>query len=119
MLPKILPVTLALIFSLVTVANSQASDPDAPFSMTIQDTMRVPKKGVVITGQIEQGQVKNGELVCVPLVAGGTISSQVDGMEKMSRLVDTASAGDHVGILVSNVEEDDIAVGMELHGQCE
>ena len=83
MLSKTLSATLALTFALLTVANSQASDPDAPFSMTIQDTMRVPKKGVVMTGQIEQGQVRNGEIICVPLKAGGTISSQVEGMEKM------------------------------------
>ena len=119
MLSQTLPATLALTFALLTVANSQASDPDAPFSMTIQDTMRVPKKGVVMTGQIEQGQVRNGEIICVPLKAGGTISSQVEGMEKMYRLVESASAGEHIGILVSNVEEEQIAVGMALHNQCE
>ena len=91
---------------------------EAEFSMEIKDTMRLSGQGIIMTGQIVEGTVRNGDSLCVPLADGGQVGREVKGMEKISKVVEVATAGDHIGILVGDLSEDDIAVGQILMAGC-
>ena len=95
---------------------AQASETD--FKMEIKDTMRLSGQGIIMTGKIAQGIVRSGDSLCVPLANGSQVGREIKGMEKMSKVVDVASAGEHIGIMVGDLNEDDIAVGQLLKSGC-
>jgi elongation factor Tu len=107
-----LSITITLFFGLF--AQAAAAD----FSMQIRDTMRLSGQGIIMTGKIASGVIHNGDSLCVPLAQGGQVGREVKGMEKISKVVDTANAGDNIGILVADLKEDDIAVGQNLTDGC-
>ena len=96
--------------------SAQASEAD--FNMEIKDTMRLSGQGIIMTGQIAGGTVRNGDSLCVPLADGSQVGREIKGMEKISKVVEVATAGDHIGILVGDLTEDDIAVGQILKAGC-
>lgn len=57
-----------------------------------------------------------GDGLCLVSATGEERSIAVDGIERFRKILETASAGQHVGLLVSGVEKDDIARGDEVRG---
>lgn len=97
---------------LPTGAAAQA-DPDGPFRMTVLDAFTVTGVGTVVTGRIEQGTVSVED--AVELVGpDGATATVVLAMEQFRRVVETASAGDDVGLVLEGVEVDDVQRGMVL-----
>jgi elongation factor Tu len=86
---------------------------DKPFLMPVEDVFTITGRGTVVTGRIEQGQVKVGEKV--QLIGMGVVrETVVTGVEMFRKLLDEGQAGDNVGLLVRGIERKDVERGMVL-----
>ncbi len=83
---------------------------DKPFLMPIEDVFSISGRGTVATGKIEQGVIKVGEEISI--VGPKTIpKSLITGIEMFRKSMDSAQAGDNVGILLRGLKRDDITRG--------
>src|SRR5271168_2510121 len=80
-------------------------DVDRPFLMPIEDVMSITGRGTVVTGKVEQGQVKVGEEVEI-VGLRATQKTVVTGVEMFRKLLDSGQAGDNVGILLRGTKEE-------------
>ena len=95
-------------------APVQPETPAAPagaFRFTVQDVFTITGRGTVVTGMIESGQVSVGESVQLRRTTGECKTVQVTGLEVFRKMLDTATEGMNVGILVSDVTKSDIGRG--------
>ena len=90
-----------------------SSDPS--FQMKVEDVFSIRGRGTVVTGKIEQGRVRAGDV----LELRGTYDARevvVSGVERFHKKVEEASAGDFVGILFKDITGEDVSRGDELVG---
>ena len=88
-------------------------DTDKPFLMPIEDVFSISGRGTVATGRIERGKVKvNDKLQIIGIRE--TRETVVTGLEMFNKLLDEASAGENVGILLRGAEKKDLERGMVL-----
>ena len=84
---------------------------DQPFAMPVEDVFTITGRGTVATGRVERGQGKVGD----PVEIGGLTEepghSVVTGVEMFRKLLDSAEAGDNVGVLLRGVQRKDIQRG--------
>jgi elongation factor Tu len=83
---------------------------DKPFQMPIEDIFSISGRGTVVTGRIEQGQVKVGEEVEIVGIRP-TVKRVVTGVEMFKKLLDSGQAGDNVGLLLRGTEREDVERG--------
>jgi elongation factor Tu len=88
-------------------------DIDRPFLMSVEDVMTITGRGTVVTGRIEQGQVKVGEEVEI-VGLRATQKTTVTGVEMFRKLLDSGQAGDNVGILLRGTKKEDVERGQVL-----
>jgi len=86
---------------------------DRPFLMPIEDVFGIKGRGTVVTGRIERGQVKTGEVVEI-IGFQPTHSTTVTGVEMFQKTLDSGLAGDNVGCLLRGVDREDIERGQVL-----
>jgi elongation factor Tu len=96
-------------------AASEAPEPSGPFSMTIEDVFAIQGRGTVVTGRVASGVVRVGMPVTVT-TASGPLASTVTGIEQFRKTMDTAGAGDNVGLLLDGVTRVDVARGDTIQG---
>lgn len=86
---------------------------DGPFLMSIEGVFMATGRGTVLTGKIETGSIKIGDLL---EIIGGrdSLSTQCMGLEMFRKSMDFAETGDNVGILVKAVKRDDVRRGFVL-----
>jgi len=90
-----------------------AREKDKPFLLAVEDVFSISGRGTVATGRVERGVVKiNDKLELVGLRP--TRDTVATGLEMFNKLLDTAEAGENVGILLRGVEKKDIDRGMVL-----
>ena len=88
-------------------------DVDKPFMMAVEDVFSITGRGTVATGRVERGKVKvNEEIEIVGLA--DTQNTIITGLEMFRKLLDTAQAGDNVGILLRGVEKEQISRGQVI-----
>ena len=75
--------------------------------------MTITGRGTVVTGRIEQGQVKVGEEVEI-VGLRATQKTVVTGVEMFRKLLDSGQAGDNVGILLRGTKKEDVERGQVL-----
>jgi len=83
--------------------------------MIVADVFSIPGRGTVVTGKIEQGRVRVGDV----LELRGTYDARevvVSAVEKLHKKVDQACASDFVGILFKDITNEDVSRGGELVG---
>jgi elongation factor Tu len=83
---------------------------DKPFLMPIEDVFTITGRGTVVTGRIEQGQIKVGQEVEI-VGLRPTIKKTVTGVEMFRKLLDEGQAGDNVGLLLRGTERKDVERG--------
>ncbi len=87
---------------------------DPSFRMTVQDVFSIKGRGTVVTGRIESGSLGVGDEV---LIQGKTSKTTVvSGIEMFRKIVTRAQAGDNVGVLLRDVNKQDIQQGDVLTG---
>ena len=89
-------------------------DVDRPFLMPVEDVYTSGANGTVATGRIERGSlVRGAELEIVGLM-NTPRQAVVADMEMFKRKLDRVQAGDSVGLLLADVERNEIQRGMVL-----
>jgi elongation factor Tu len=86
---------------------------DKSFLMPIEDIFSISGRGTVVTGRIEQGEIKVGEDVEI-VGMRDTVKRVVTGVEMFKKLLDSGQAGDNVGLLLRGTERTDVERGQVL-----
>jgi elongation factor Tu len=86
---------------------------DKPFLMCIEDVFNIEGRGTVVTGRVERGVLnKMSDVEIVGLKE--TRKTVATDIEMFRKLLDNASAGDNVGVLLRGTKKDDVERGMVL-----
>nr|XP_054775409.1 elongation factor Tu-like [Lytechinus pictus] len=86
---------------------------DKSFLMSIENVMTITGRGTVVTGRVERGQAKLGdELELVGIRETKRVI--ITGIETFNKLLDTADAGDNVGVLLRGIEKKEVERGQVL-----
>jgi len=107
------------IFELMAAVDDYIPQPerdvDKPFLMAVEDVFTITGRGTVATGRVERGQLKVGEEVeLVGLTKEKPKKTVCTGVEMFRKLLDSAQAGDNVGLLLRGVERKEILRGMVI-----
>jgi elongation factor Tu len=89
-------------------------DVDKPFLMPIEDVFTITGRGTVVTGRIEQGQIKSGDEVEIVGIHPETEKTVVTGLEMFNKTLDFAQAGDNAGALLRGVKREEVERGQVL-----
>ncbi|MDB6027196.1 MAG: translation elongation factor Tu [Verrucomicrobiales bacterium] len=102
---------------LLDAVDSFIPDPvreiDKPFLMCIEDVFTIEGRGTVVTGRVERGEIlKMSEVEIIGLK--DTRKTTATDIEMFRKLLDKASAGDNVGVLLRGTTKDEVERGMVL-----
>jgi len=86
---------------------------DQPFLMPIEDVFNIEGRGTVATGRVERGVLKKMEEVEIVGIRPTTKTTATD-IEMFRKLLDSAEAGDNVGVLLRGVKKEDIERGQVI-----
>ena len=105
------------ILELLDACDSYIPDPvretDKPFLMPIEDVFSISGRGTVVTGRVERGIVKVGDVVEIVGIRP-TTSTTVTGVEMFRKLLDQGQAGDNIGALLRGIKREDVERGQVL-----
>src|SRR6187549_2984834 len=86
---------------------------DKPFLMCIEDVFTIEGRGTVVTGRVERGVLERmTEVEIVGLK--DTRKTTATDIEAFRKLLDKATAGDNVGVLLRGTKKDEVERGMVL-----
>ena len=86
---------------------------DQPFLMPVEDVFNIEGRGTVATGRVERGILKKMDEVEI-VGLKDTIKTTVTDIEMFRKLLDTAEAGENVGVLLRGIKKDDVERGQVL-----
>src|SRR3712207_4552780 len=103
------------ITELMDAVDSSVPEPERdiarPFLMPIEDVFTITGRGTVVTGRVEQGQLKLGEEIEIVGIEPKTSKTVVTGIEMFRKMLDEAQAGDKAGILLRGTRQEERRVG--------
>ena len=105
------------IADLLDALDSFVPDPvreqDKPFLMCVEDVFNIEGRGTVVTGRVERGVLtKMSEVEIVGL--RDTRKTVATDIEMFRKLLDSAQAGDNVGVLLRGTKKEEVERGMVL-----
>jgi len=86
---------------------------DKPCLMCVEDVFNIEGRGTVVTGRVERGVLKKMEEVEI-VGLKDTKKTVATDIEMFRKLLDSASAGDNVGVLLRGTRKEDVERGMVL-----
>src|SRR5213595_2098217 len=86
---------------------------DKPFLMCIEDVFNIEGRGTVGTGRVERGLLKKMEEVEI-VGLRDTRKTVATDIEMFRKLLDSATAGDNVGVLLRGIKKEEVERGMVL-----
>jgi elongation factor Tu len=102
-----------LLEALDTFVPEPVRENDKPFLMCIEDVFTIEGRGTVVTGRVERGTLlKMSEVEIVGLK--DTRKTTATDIEMFRKLLDSATSGDNVGVLLRGVTKNDVERGMVL-----
>ena len=87
---------------------------DMPFLLPVEDVFSISGRGTVATGRVERGTVKMNDQVEIVGLTDESRTTVITGIEMFHKLMDSAEAGDNVGLLLRGVNKTDIERGQVL-----
>ena len=87
---------------------------DLPFLMPVEDVFSITGRGTVATGRVERGTVKLSDEIEIVGLAEKARKTVVTGIEMFRKLLDSAEAGDNIGVLLRGIAKDEIERGQVL-----
>ena len=106
------------IFELTAPVDSYIPTParndDMPFLMPVEDVFSISGRGTVATGRVERGVVKMGDEVEIVGLSDEKKKTVVTGIEMFRKLLDSAEAGDNIGVLLRGIAKNEIERGQVL-----
>ncbi|HMP81783.1 MAG TPA: elongation factor Tu [Verrucomicrobiota bacterium] len=105
------------IADLLEALDSFIPDPvrevDKPFLMCVEDVFNIEGRGTVVTGRVERGVLnKMSDVEIVGLRE--TRKTVATDIEMFRKLLDSATAGDNVGVLLRGTKKEEVERGMVL-----
>ncbi len=89
-------------------------DIDKPFMMAVEDVFTITGRGTVATGRVDRGKINvNDEVELVGMTAE-IRKTVATGLEMFRKLLDTAEAGDNIGVLLRGIGRDEVERGQVL-----
>ena len=86
---------------------------DKPFLMCIEDVFNIEGRGTVVTGRVERGVLN--KMTDVEIVGlQETRKTVATDIEMFRKLLDSATAGDNVGVLLRGIKKEEVERGMVL-----
>ncbi len=86
---------------------------DKPFLMCVEDVFNIEGRGTVVTGRVERGVLERmSEVEIVGLRE--TRKTVATDIEMFRKLLDKATSGDNVGVLLRGTKKDEVERGMVL-----
>ncbi len=108
----------ACIHELMDAVDSYIPTPDRkadlPFLMPVEDVFSITGRGTVATGRVERGTVKMGDTVEIIGLTDERKTTVITGVEMFRKLLDSAEAGDNVGLLLRGVDKKGVERGQVL-----
>lgn len=89
---------------------------DGGFRMPVDDVFVITGRGVVATGRVEAGVAKIGQQVHI--VRGGAVvaTTKINGIEKFRAVMESATIGENVGLLLDAMTRDQLMSGDLIQG---
>jgi len=112
--PEWTPKILELMEAVDTYIPEPVRDVDKPFLMPIEDVFTITGRGTVVTGRIEQGQIKSGDEVEMVGIHPEIAKTVVTGLEMFQKTLDFAQAGDNAGALLRGIKREEVERGQVL-----
>ncbi len=78
--------------------------------MPVEDVFNIEGRGTVATGRVERGVLKKMEEVEI-VGLKDTVKTTVTDIEMFKKLLDTAEAGENVGVLLRGIKKEDVERG--------
>ncbi len=108
----------ACIKELMAAVDSYIPTPDRkadlPFLMPVEDVFSISGRGTVSTGRVERGTIKMSDVVEIVGLSDESKQTVVTGIEMFHKLMDSAEAGDNVGLLLRGIQKNEIERGQVL-----
>jgi elongation factor Tu len=105
------------IADLLDALDSFVPDPvreqDKPFLMCVEDVFNIEGRGTVVTGRVERGLLKKMDEVEI-VGLRDTRKTVATDIEMFRKLLDSAQAGDNVGVLLRGTKKEEVERGMVL-----
>ena len=105
------------IFELLDAADNFIPEPkrelDKPFLMPIEDVFSISGRGTVVTGRVELGTIKVGDVVEIVGIKP-TQQTTCTGVEMFKKQLDQGEAGDNIGVLLRGTKRDEVERGQVL-----
>jgi elongation factor Tu len=102
-----------LLDALDTFIPDPVREVDKPFLMCIEDVFNIEGRGTVVTGRVERGVLKKMDEVEI-VGLGDTRKTIATDIEMFRKLLDSANAGDNVGVLLRGTKKEEVERGMVL-----
>jgi elongation factor Tu len=102
-----------LLEALDTFVPDPVREVDKPFLMCVEDVFNIEGRGTVVTGRVERGILKKMEEVEI-VGLKDTRKTVATDIEMFRKLLDSASAGDNVGVLLRGTKKEEVERGMVL-----
>ena len=105
------------IFELLDAVDNFIPEPkrelDTPFLMPIEDVFSISGRGTVVTGRVELGTIKVGDVVEIVGIKP-TQQTTCTGVEMFKKQLDQGEAGDNIGVLLRGTKRDEVERGQVL-----
>ncbi|MCL2433348.1 MAG: elongation factor Tu [Clostridia bacterium] len=106
------------VFDLMEAVDSYIPTParetEKPFLLPVEDVFSITGRGTVCTGRVERGTIKVSDKVEIVGFMEKARDTVVTGVEMFRKLLDSAEAGDNVGLLLRGVDRTDIERGQVI-----
>ncbi len=87
---------------------------DQPFLMPVEDVFSITGRGTVATGRVERGTVKMADNVEIVGLSDEKKTTVITGIEMFRKLLDSAEAGDNVGLLLRGIDKKGVERGQVI-----
>jgi len=108
----------ASILELMDAVDSYIPTPDRkadqPFLMPVEDVFSITGRGTVATGRVERGTVKMADTVEIVGLSEEKKTTVITGIEMFRKLLDSAEAGDNVGLLLRGIDKKGVERGQVI-----
>ena len=102
-----------LLEALDTFIPDPLREVDKPFLMCVEDVFNIEGRGTVVTGRVERGILKKMDEVEIVGLKETRKTTATD-IEMFRKLLDSANAGDNVGVLLRGTKKEEVERGMVL-----
>ena len=92
-------------------SNDIGDDVDVDFLMPIDDVFTITGRGIVLTGTVAEGEIHVCDKAVVVEKSGEKQEVTVSGIEMHRKLLDMATKGDTIGILIRGITQNEVGKG--------